>query len=56
MPNDEGIHSCCEDLSNRIPHDVDLERDDLVISVCGVCGRRHFELTLDAGEYNFKLM
>lgn len=44
---DSGLQPCCADESNRTePEKVD-DRSDLVITKCTVCGRRHFELTVD---------
>lgn len=42
------MEPCCQDLENRSePAHPDPERTDLTVTVCKVCGRRHFELTVD---------
>jgi len=38
---------CCQDPANR---EARQETPDLVVSVCQVCGCRHFELTVDPGK------
>lgn len=43
------MYECCEDLDNR--EEQDTGREDLTLSVCKTCGRRHFELTLDPTHY-----
>jgi hypothetical protein len=49
------MEPCCQDLENRTePEPVD-ERPDLTITRCKVCGRRHFELTVDPGEIGLKI-
>ena len=41
------MEPCCENPDNRTePEKVD-EREDLTITRCKVCGRRHFELSVD---------
>jgi hypothetical protein len=47
------MEPCCEDENNRLAQEVE-GRDDLVISQCQVCGRNHYELTVDTGIYDFK--
>lgn len=39
---------CCLEDANL--EEQDSERDDLVVRVCQVCGRRHFELNVDPFE------
>ena len=39
------MQPCCANPDNL--SDPKEEREDLVIRVCSVCGRRHFELTVD---------
>ena len=38
------MHDCCANPGNR---KVEEERDGITVQVCGVCGRRHFEVTAD---------
>lgn len=40
------IKDCCKDNL------VDPERitDDMVVRVCGVCGAKHYELTVDVAD------
>ena len=42
---------CCRDLGERVETQV---RPDMVVSVCQVCGLRHFELTVDPGSLGLK--
>ena len=39
------LRECCADSANR--DEQPQERPDLSVQVCRVCGRRHFELTVD---------
>lgn len=48
------MEPCCENLENRSEPEVDPERPDIVVTRCLVCGRRHFELTVDPGELGIK--
>jgi hypothetical protein len=41
------MESCCEDERNLGEPEQVEEREDLVVRVCQVCGRRHFEMTVD---------
>ncbi len=43
--------NCCKLPENLIPHQ---ERPDLVIRKCTICGARHFEVTLEAGQLGLK--
>ena len=38
------MEPCCEKPDNR---ETVEQRDDLTVQKCKVCGRRHFELTID---------
>ena len=49
--NEGEVFPCCSDLNNRMTMEVE-GHEDLIISMCMVCNRRHFELTVDSGEYN----
>ena len=42
------MNECCRDEKNL--SETVQERKDLVYRRCGVCGCRHFELTVDPGE------
>jgi len=46
------VEACCEKPENR--SEPEQVKDDLIISRCRVCGRRHFELTVDPGELGLK--
>jgi hypothetical protein len=46
------VNDCCKQPHNLI---AKKERQDLVIRVCSVCGRRHFELTVDPIKLGIKL-
>jgi hypothetical protein len=47
---------CCEDLENRFtPARENAGRKDLTITMCSVCGCKHYELEVDAGVYNLKM-
>ena len=48
--NKNGLFPCCADLSNRNAPVAHEGREDLAVSTCKVCGRRHFELTVDPLE------
>jgi hypothetical protein len=41
-------HPCCREEANLGP--VVRETADLLYRRCTVCGRRHFELTVDPGQ------
>jgi hypothetical protein len=41
------MEPCCENLENRTEPELVEGRSDLTITRCKVCGRRHFELTID---------
>lgn len=40
------MNPCCEKPEN-LSEPQATNRPDLVVRVCAVCGRRHFELTVD---------
>ena len=40
------MEDCCANDANL---DATREREDLVVKVCRVCGRRHIEFDVDAG-------
>lgn len=48
------MEECCKNELNRMSMQVE-DRDDLVISICMICYRRHFELTAESGSYNLKI-
>ena len=49
----DSMEECCKDPDNRsLPMSVD-HRNDLTFTVCK-CGRRHFELSVDAGKLGLK--
>jgi hypothetical protein len=41
-------NECCNKSENLKPQQL---RPDLVVNVCQVCGRRHFEMTVDPGKF-----
>lgn len=44
------MEACCQDEANRSdPFVIDEDRPELTVTVCRVCGRRHFELDAEAG-------
>ena len=46
------MQPCCEKPENLgEPKEV---KEDLVVRVCAVCGRRHFELTVDPLHLNLR--
>jgi hypothetical protein len=49
------MEPCCENLENRTEPETDPERPDLTLTTCRVCGRRHFELTVDPALIGIKL-
>lgn len=42
---------CCRKKENCEPYQL---KPDLTVERCKVCGRRHFELTMDPGDYNVR--
>lgn len=43
------MEDCCAAPENRTaPSTPDLAKPELTVTVCEVCGRRHFELDVDA--------
>jgi len=41
------MEPCCADPANLELRDSD--KPDLTLRICRLCGRRHFELSMDAG-------
>jgi len=41
------MEECCSKESNLSINDAP---EGIVVKICGVCGRRHFEVELDKGE------
>lgn len=49
------MEPCCENLENRTEPKPVEDRHDLVVTECIVCGRRHFELTVDPALIGVKI-
>ena len=48
------MEPCCQIASNLKP-DPEQAKPGLVVNVCQVCNRRHFELTVDPGKFGLRL-
>lgn len=46
------MEPCCANPENRKTIE---DRGDLIVQKCTVCGRRHFELTIDPVEVGIKV-
>ena len=49
------LEPCCEKPENRTAPEPAAERPDLTVAYCIVCGRRHFELTVDPAKIGVKI-
>ena len=47
------MSACCEVPENR--SEPEQVKEDLTITRCTVCGRRHFELAVDPGQVGLKV-
>ena len=45
------LRVCCSIPDNLIPQP---QSSDLLVKICRVCDRRHFELGVDAGHYDLR--
>lgn len=48
-----GPETCCAAATNLMA--FPSGQPDLILRVCQVCGRRHFELTVDPGQFGITL-
>ena len=53
MEQHSQLHSCCKVESNLI--EQESGKEDLVLLICKICNRRHFELTIDPGHIGVKI-
>ena len=53
MPGEAKLYPCCADRSNRVLQPP--EREDEKFERCGVCNRRHFEITVDPVKIGLKV-
>jgi hypothetical protein len=44
------LYPCCQEPDNLVLQPQDPTKPGLELRVCGACGRRHFELTVDPVE------
>jgi hypothetical protein len=49
----EHVKACCQNEANLVAQPQ--TRPDLVVRICDVCGRRHFEATVDPGRLGLRL-
>jgi len=50
------MEACCEKPENReaVESPEEERRESLTVERCTVCGRRHFELTVDPGKLGLR--
>ena len=49
------MEKCCDNKENLYRRENDPEEsEDVIIYRCKVCGRRHFEVKVDQGTFDFK--
>jgi len=53
-PRAQRKFECCRREENMKMQDPDIMRPDLKLEICAVCGRRHFELSVDPGVIGVK--
>lgn len=49
MGYDKAKYACCRDAAN---HEISRASDEEIVRTCRVCGRRHFEVNLEPGNFS----
>jgi hypothetical protein len=49
------MNACCEQPENRSEREQVEGKADLTVTRCTICGRRHFEITVDPGQVGLKV-